>query len=182
MADFTYEGFRVQSLEVEGMALFENPEDLGAIKYGEHQGKRPASMWQWEAFEKLLQHQTVSTVAFYQQDFGTQYLKPTRLLLGNFDTNHDSFATGLAYFDEQGYYAGPLEARSSAVQLVGTAGDAFATTVTEQWPSDMCKWIAQSVLRQFCSKHLVAPVLAVDGGSLEPSVKNIQSLSLMGQS
>ena len=73
------------------MALFENPEDLGAIESGEHRGVRPASMWQWDAFQTLLQQQFVETIAFYQQDFGTEYLKPTRLLLATFSiTIHPS--------------------------------------------------------------------------------------------
>ena len=82
MADFTFEAFQTQAIDCGGLAFFENPEDLGALKSGEHRGIRPASMWQWEEFERLLEHEGIETVAFYKQDFGTQYLKPTRLLLG----------------------------------------------------------------------------------------------------
>ena len=142
MADFTYKGFKSQVTDVGGLALFENPEDLGAVKSGEHRGIRPASMWQWDEFTALLQWDAVTTVAFYQQDFGTLYLKPTRLLLGNFTNLHPSFREGAPTFDDQGFYLGPLEQRAAVVQLVGAAGQNFATTGTEQWPSETCRWIA----------------------------------------
>ena len=112
MTDFTYEGFKIQVIDVGGIAIFENPEDLGAVKHGEHRGVRPASMWQWEQFQQLLRHQQVATVAFYQQDFGTEYLKPTRLMLGNLEARHDSFYQGPPHFNDQGFYEGPLQQRS----------------------------------------------------------------------
>ena len=152
MTDFTYKGFEIQVIDVGGIAVFENPEDLGAVKHGEHRGVRPASMWQWEQFERLFCHQQVATVAFYQQDFGTEYLKPTRLMLGNFEARHDSFCQGPPHFDDQGFYEGPLQQRESATRLVGTSGAGFATTGTEQWPSEMCRWIAVSILRQFVAE------------------------------
>lgn len=134
MSDFTYKAFELQ-VEKGGMALFENPEDLGAIKSGEHRGIRPSSMWQWQQFQKLLRRQGVETVALYQQDFGTEYLKPTRLLLAHFKYHHESFCKGEPCFDDQGFYTGPLKTRSATKQLVGSIGVSFATTGTEQWPS-----------------------------------------------
>ena len=41
MTDFTYKGFEIQVIDVGGIAVFENPEDLGAVKHGEHRGIRP---------------------------------------------------------------------------------------------------------------------------------------------
>ena len=149
MSDFTYQAFQLQ-VDQGGMALFENPEELGAIKSGEHRGVRPASMWQWDTFQTLLQQQSVETIAFYQQDFGTEYLKPTRLLLANFQHHHPSFCKGEPAFDDQGFYMGPLPARESNRQLVGRSGLAFATTGTEQWPSDLCRWIADTVFETVC--------------------------------
>ena len=84
MADFSFLAFAMQMKHVHVMALFENPEDLGAIKSGPNSGRRPGSMWQFEQFLEILQHERVTTAAFYQEDFGTDYLKPTRLLLGGF--------------------------------------------------------------------------------------------------
>ena len=73
------------------MLLFENPEDLGALQTGPYEGQRPASMWQDETFLQMVNSEMVQTVAFYQQDFGTEYLKPTRLLLKGFGLHEFSF-------------------------------------------------------------------------------------------
>eukprot|EP00435_Cladocopium_sp_Y103_P046262 s364_g13.t1 len=125
MADFTFKDFKLQAVTVGGMALFEQPDDLGAVKSGDNIGIRPASMWQWEQFEQLLASDYVDTVAFYQQDFGTEYLKPTRFLLGHFYNSHEFFCSGPPVFDEQGFYAGPLQQHSSDRHLVGASGSAF---------------------------------------------------------
>ena len=128
------------------MILFENPEDLGALQSGPYEGQRPASMWQDEIFRNLVQSEAVKTVSFYQQDFGTEYLKPTRLLLKGFDF-HDSFAVGLPQFDAQGYYLGPLQKRTASKQLIGQQHSKFNTSGTEQWPSDFCEWVAQQIFK-----------------------------------
>ena len=94
MADFTFKGFELQAKQQDGIAIFENPEDPGAMRSGENFGVRPASMWQWEQFSTLLQLEQVTSVAFHQLDFGTGYLKPTRLLLANVDKLHEAFAKG----------------------------------------------------------------------------------------
>ena len=83
MADLTFAAIREQLGHQHHMAFFENPEDLGAMTKGEHQGKRPASMWQFPACAELLKDERTRTVAFHQLDFGTPYLKPTRFLLLN---------------------------------------------------------------------------------------------------
>ena len=79
-ADFSYE---VATLVADGAAAFfavEQPEDLGALASGPHEGLRPASMWQWPQLADLLS-KGLRTVAFHQASFGTPYAKPTRLLL-----------------------------------------------------------------------------------------------------
>ena len=78
-ADFSYE---VATLVADGAATFfamEQPEDLGALASGPHEGLRPASMWQWPQLADLLS-KGLCTVAFHQASFGTPYAKPTRLL------------------------------------------------------------------------------------------------------
>ena len=104
------------------LLLFENPEDLGAVQQGDFAGQRPASMWQWPEFSELLDSGDFQSCAFYQQDFGTDYLKPTRLLLKNVDTEEPPFMMGRPLFDEQGYYAGPLTRRNATVTLIGHTG------------------------------------------------------------
>ena len=155
MADFSFEVCG-ETTEDETMLLFENPEDLGAVKQGELYGQRPASMWQWPQFLKLLEQRQWSTVAFYQQDFGTEYLKPTRLLLKGFPLQHPAFALGLPSFDDQGFYLGPLIQRTSTKPLIGHAGQYFTTKGTEQWPSSLCRWIAHQILLNFAESAAVA--------------------------
>jgi hypothetical protein len=165
LTDFSYKAFEKQMVQVDAMALFENPEDLGAIQAGENRGIRPGSMWQFEKFLELLRWDKVDTAAFYQEDFGTEYLKPTRLLLGGFKRLPKHFVLGPPYFDDQGFYAGPLERRSAKRQLVGRSGNRFATTGSEQWPSDMCRWIATEILEQFCAIYKQGPAVLADDGA-----------------
>ena len=54
----------------------EQPEDLGALASGPHEGLRPASMWQWPQLADLLR-KGLRTVAFHQASFGTPYAKET---------------------------------------------------------------------------------------------------------
>ena len=139
------------------MLLFENPEDLGAVQQGNLYGQRPASMWQWPTFFELLEKQGWETVAFYQADFGTEYLKPTRLLLKGFQTQQQTaFVQGRPSFDEQGFYEGPLTKREAIKQLIGHAGNSFVTKGTEQWPSELCRWIALQILEKFHTSVVLA--------------------------
>ena len=104
-ADFSFE---IATLVAEGAATFlamEQPEDLGALPTGPHEGFRPASMWQWPQLADLLE-KGLRTVAFHQASFGVPYAKPTRLLLC---TSLDMpVYEGLPSYDDQGYYKGPL--------------------------------------------------------------------------
>ena len=75
--------FEIATLVAEGAATFlamEQPEDLGALPTGPHEGLRPASMWQWPQLADLLK-KGLRTVAFHQASFGVPFAKPTRLLL-----------------------------------------------------------------------------------------------------
>ena len=148
LTDFSFEAFEKQMVHADAMALYENPEDLGAIRAGENRGIRPGSMWQFEKFSELLRLDNVDTAAFYQADFGTDYLKPTRLLLGGFSVLPEQLVAGQPCFDDQGFYVGPLAKRSAKRQLVGNVGSHFATKGSEQWPSKMCKWIATAILEK----------------------------------
>ena len=102
MADFSFD-VCAEISEQHTMLLFENPEDLGAVQQGQFYGQRPASMWQWLLFAKLLEQEQWETVSFYQQDFGTEYLKPTRFLLKGFALDHPAFSLGSPLFDDQGF-------------------------------------------------------------------------------
>ncbi|CAE7384788.1 unnamed protein product [Symbiodinium microadriaticum] len=104
-ADFAWD---VATLVAQGAAsflAFEQPEDLGAIHKGPFAGQRPASMWQWPAFEQLLK-QGCRTVAFHQASFGTPYAKPTRLFLRTPCELPSFVHEGAPAFDENGSYLG----------------------------------------------------------------------------
>ena len=156
LTDFSFE-VCVEVSTTDTMLLFENPEDLGAVQQGNLYGQRPASMWQWPTFFELLEKQGWETVAFYQADFGTEYLKPTRLLLKDFQTQQQTaFVQGRPSFDEQGFYEGPLTKREAVKQLIGHAGNSFVTKGTEQWPSELCRWIALQILEKFHASVVLA--------------------------
>ena len=128
---------------------FEQPEDLGAIHKGPFAGQRPASMWQWPAFEQLLK-QGCRTVAFHQASFGTPYAKPTRLFLRTPCELPSFVHEGAPAFDENGSYLGPLP---SGKQYGGLfqhrAKGLFATSGSERWPPRLCQWLA-GVLVETC--------------------------------
>ena len=52
----------------------EQPEDLGALPTGPHEGLRPASMWQWPQLADLLK-KGLRSVAFHQASFGQRQAK-----------------------------------------------------------------------------------------------------------
>ena len=91
MADFSFLAFAMQMKHVHVMALFENPEDLGAIKSGQNFGKRPGSMWQFQQFSEVLQQEQVTTAAFYQEDFGTDTLNPRDCSWGGLHSCRNTF-------------------------------------------------------------------------------------------
>ena len=115
-ADFSYE---VATLVADGAATFfamEQPEDLGALASGPHEGLRPASMWQWPQLADLLS-KGLRTVAFHQASFGTPYAKPTRLLLRTSLPMPDCVYEGVPCYDTKGCYTGPLPSAKGSVGL-----------------------------------------------------------------
>lgn len=145
------------------MTVFENPEDLGAVKSGEHRGVRPASMWQWEQFKQLLEFQQVSAVAFFQQDFGTQYLKPTRLTL---------FARVLRALMNKVFIRGRCNKGSQRYNWWGPQALPLPRLEQNNGLQGCAVGLQFSILQQFVRKHASDPVLAGEGGSTQqPSDK-----------
>ena len=60
-------------------------------------------MWQRDQFYKLLENPDIKTGTFYQEDFGTECLKPTRLLLGGSAKCRKVFCLSNIRFDDQGF-------------------------------------------------------------------------------
>ncbi|CAJ1376433.1 unnamed protein product [Effrenium voratum] len=108
-------------------------------------------MWQWPALNAVKQSGNVQCVAFYQFDFQAQVAKPTRLLLRTAGPLQDFMCTEMPKFDTAGVYLGPLPRRHiPAMKQRGHGG--FATTGSEQWPSEMCKWVAEQVMTSWNSR------------------------------
>ena len=141
-ADFGYE---VAALVADGAATFlamEQPEDLGALASGPHEGLRPASMWQWPQLADLLR-KGLRTVAFHQASFGTPYAKPTRLLLHTSLPMPDCVHEGVPRYDSKGCYTGPLpSAQGRGAMFQRQAKGAFKTSGSEQWPAKLCQWLS----------------------------------------
>ena len=150
-ADFTWEVVEL-AIEVHiSFLLLEQPEDLGVLARGPYKGQRPASMWQWPAMAKLATPPNVTTLALHQSSFGTDYPKPTRLLLLGAHHLPDFCYVGPPTYDKDGSYTGPLPRlqHRSSMRNRATNGP-FKTAGTEQWPVRMCQWIA-AMLIQACS-------------------------------
>ena len=140
----------------------EQPEDLGALPTGPHEGLRPASMWQWPQLADLLE-KGLRTVAFHQASFGVPYAKPTRLLLCT-SLDMPDFV-----YEDQGYYKGPLpSAQGFSKMFQRQAKGAFKTTGSEQWPVAMCRWLSAMLLS---SCLLPAKDAVGEGGAAAPDDK-----------
>ena len=121
----------------------EQPEDLGAMPAGPHQGHRPATMWQWPQHGELV-NLGLRSVCLHQSSFGVGYHKPTRLLLKTSLSMPDFVFEGLPMFDDGGYYTGPLP--KLATTSTAATGRMVASQATAQWPTKMAEWLAQLAL------------------------------------
>ena len=78
LADFTWEVIEL-ACEIEvRFLLLEQLEDLGRLAKGRYKGQRPASMWQWPQFRKVLASYPVATLALHQSSFVCQANKAER--------------------------------------------------------------------------------------------------------
>ena len=146
-ADFIWEVVEL-AIEVHvSFLLLEQPEDLGVLARGPYTGQRPASMWQWPAMARVAKLPGVTTLALHQSSFGTDYPKPTRLLLLGARHLPNFWYVGPPTYDDNGSYVGPLPRLQyqPSMRHCATSGP-FKTTGTEQWPIRMCQWIAAMLL------------------------------------
>ena len=142
-ADFCYEVIACALDTYIKFLLLEQPEDLGAMRYGPYQGQRPASMWQWPQLAEILRRAGVITCVFHQGNLGAGYPKPTRLLLKTTVQLPSFYFLGPPTFDKDGFYTGPLPVAKGmgSIRSRQTSGS-FKTSGTECWPARMCQWIA----------------------------------------
>ena len=143
LVDFTLELFELHCRGDLSVAVLEHPEDLGAVTHGPFYQCRPASIWQFPALLNVLKLPGVITVGLRQCDFGTPYVKPTRLLLKVFANKSPLFFEGLPSLDSMGFYQGPIPRSKGHTSLVRRRGDVgFRTTGTAAWPVELCKVLA----------------------------------------
>ena len=145
LADFAIDGMRAQ-LQAGKWALMEHPEDLGRCA----SGGVPAAIWQFpECLDLLKQSQTV-TLGLLQSDFGTPYLKPTRLL-GRLPNLESLGFPGLPEFDNNWNYLGPIPRSNKYTQTLAKKPNeaVFRTTGTAAWPPLLCGAIAALIAQAF---------------------------------
>ena len=146
LVDFTFELFELHFAWEQAVGVLEHPEDLGAVSSGPFYMCRPASIWQFPAFHKILQLPGVGTAGLRQSDFGTEYVKPTRLLLKNFAQQSPLLFSGLPQFSSSGVYEGPIPKTVGKKSLVKRKGETgFRTTGTAAWPPLLCQHLAEQL-------------------------------------
>lgn len=149
LVDFTLEAAHLQMENVPGMFVLEHPEDLGRVKSGYMANARPASIWQWPALLDLLDDDRCWTAGIRQSDFGTPYVKPTRLLFVNIQSDHPFLYKGKPQFSACWDYEGPIPHQSGLVNLVKRKGEnGFRTTGTAAWPPKLCAFLAETCDQQ----------------------------------
>lgn len=151
LGDFSFEAMKRQIAKARP-AVMEQPEDLGAVKRPRVPGHQPASMWQFSQHEELARLPGVQTVALAQQDFGTENVKPTRLLLKLPGPLHPKMFEGPPQFDEQGFYMGPLP-KMTGPPLIGRQDGQFRTAAAASWPPALCEWVAEQFMTSFRNRE-----------------------------
>ncbi|CAE8738786.1 unnamed protein product, partial [Polarella glacialis] len=167
LADFSFAAVRAQAMHAEASILMEQPEDLGAVKNRPWPGQRPASMWQDPQHSDIAGMPGMASRAFHQHSFGTDYAKPTRLLVKLGNQPHPAFYDGLPQFDSAGNYKGPLPKCSGASRsLVRKRGDAsFKTAGAAAWPPQLCEWVAQEIISFHIGEAGAAPAVDLTSAS-----------------
>ena len=148
LVQFTWDLANQLSSDKWQLFLAEHPEDLGRMP-GQEVFATPASIWRSPEFLRLWDSGWWSG-AIRQCDYKAPTPKPTRLLCSD-----HVFAVmapnTLPSFNEQGYYTGPVERcthdhKVSLVRKVGEAGP-FRTAEAAAYPSDMCKIMAECIVK-----------------------------------
>lgn len=147
LGDFSFEAMRRQARHTGHVGMMEQPEDLGETTGDRMPGHRPASMWQFPQFFKALE-EGMRTVVFAQMDFGTEAVKPTRLLLHMEGEVHEAMVEGIPRLDADGWYEGPLPKREGKA-LIGRDNGVFRTAAAAAWPEALCRWAAETIVAAY---------------------------------
>ena len=123
LVDFSYTAILKHLERPSALLGLEFPEDLGVITKGEWTGTRPSSIFQWPEFDEVVSVPGVVTGGIRQADFGTPYVKPTRLILkAGRGLSLRNFFPGKPIFSSKGLYLGPIppeEGYSSQTEQAG---------------------------------------------------------------
>ena len=135
--------------------IWEHPEDPGRTK----DGQSPASVWQLPELQELIAEAKGVTWALHQCHYGADTPKPTRLATNL--PEPAAHASEWPFFDEEGWYAGPLGncGHYHERQLQGLEGDQWRTGPSAAYPSAFCFYIAQLCM----GAQVCAPTLADTG-------------------
>eukprot|EP00435_Cladocopium_sp_Y103_P030315 s433_g7.t1 len=147
LGDFSFEAMRRQAQHTDHVGMMEQPEDLGRTEHDRIPGQQPASMWQFPQFQQALQ-EGLRTCVFSQLDFGSESVKPTRLLLKLKGPLPAEMIEDVPHFDDDGYYTGPLPPREGA-SLIGRQDGAFRTAAAAAWPDALCRWAADTIIAAY---------------------------------
>eukprot|EP00435_Cladocopium_sp_Y103_P055789 s679_g18.t1 len=153
LADFSFEAMKRQLRRKGKLAFMEQPEDLGATKHPRVPGHRPGSMWQFPQHAEIAQMEGVQSVALAQLDFGSESVKPTRLLLRVDGPLHEAMYVGMPELDGEGVYCGPLP-KKQGVPLIGQVNGQFKTAAAAQWPPQLCEWVAEKIVASFLANRV----------------------------
>ena len=147
--DFSTDMLRIQfERNEDAIGLMEHPEDLGAVRGGDH----PGSAWQFNGVKGLVALPGVVWGALLQSDWGRPYPKPSRLL-GRLKGLDGIVYEGPPDFDADSRYKGPAP-RAIGVKpmTIGrNKAGGFHSTTTAAWPPPLCDALAEKVVAHFTS-------------------------------
>lgn len=154
--------------------LLEHPEQLGIA-----QGLVPASIWDWQEFNDLLEATKALQWAIFQCEFGAPTSKPTRLAtnaISASETTPLAKFTGPHQLDPEGRYVGPLPLKcphgSHQHRLIGKDGS-WNTGPAATYPPELCKEIAAVVVHHLLNHQPGGGLREVqqDGGERDKEEK-----------
>ncbi len=140
--------------------LLEHPENLGAVASFKKKVRqqwfqktdarvRPASIWQLQAIQALVQHKEVFSRVFHQCSLGASSPKPTRILTSLSSLSLLGFE-GWPSLSVDGFYQGPLPKRCACgvqhSQLIAKGADGhFNTAAAAAYPPKMDVLFARAI-------------------------------------
>ena len=159
LADFSFAACLAQlKFNPSGSLIKEHPENLGKVKTGPFANRTPASIWQWKEHSECMEAGATS-IGLRQADFGTDYIKPTRLLIKVNCDLPSTFHVGPPCFCPEGFYLGPIPHDKGKVSLARKMGEVgFRTTGTAAWPLALCKTLA-GLLQSAWAKGIGEPTM-----------------------